>query len=177
MAYLTLLELKSRSAFEPEEWDTFFASRDAKLGEAPGTLLTFTDWSKGVQSTIDDALRRRYAVPFAIIAPSTTPDPARVPETVKEWAIALFDEKMFRARRYPGADAPVDSDLVAEAQRARDAMKAAADADAAPHPELPLLADKPKTSGIAKGGPEVESFNTIQGWFDAQAAARDGGGW
>jgi hypothetical protein len=172
MAYLTLLELKSRSAFEPEEWDAFFASRDSKLGQALGTLLVFVQWGEEVQAEIDDNLRRRYAVPFATTPPSLTPDVTKVPHTVKRWGVALFDEKLFEARRYPGADAPVDSDLAAKAQRARDAMRDAADPDNPPNPELPLLADKPDTSGVVKGGPFVVSYLTAFDALDAVAAAR-----
>lgn len=161
MAYLTLAELKSRSAFEPKEWDAFLASRDAQLGEAVGTLRTFIDWGLEIDSEIDDALRRRYIVPFVL-----------PPQTVKKWAAKLWDERLYEARRYPGSDAPVDSDLAAAAGRARQAMTDAANPDNPPAPELPLRADLPGSSGVTKGGPFIITFQSGFDVFDELARRR-----
>ncbi len=174
--YVSPTDLRSRSTFSPEEWLAFFAERDEQLGEAPGTLRTFHVWESEIAAEIDDALRRRYAVPFAVVPPATEADPARVPQTVKRWAVTLFDERLLIARRYPGTDAPVDTDLMQRAQRSRDSMRDAADPDNAPLPELPLRSDLPSSSGVTKGGPYRRSFATYDGYFDAVALDRDARG-
>lgn len=175
--YLTLLEWKRRSSFLPSVIDEHLARIDAELGEAPGTNARFEAWEGDTAEEEDNALRRRYAVPFAVIPPATTPDVAKVPLTIKTWSTALLDERLLSARRDAGITDPQDSDIVARAQRARDAMTNAADPERPAHPELPLRSDLQSSSGVSKGGPVVESFNTVHGWFDAQAATRDAGGW
>lgn len=170
MAYLTIDEYKERSTFDPAEIDEFFAR--------PGRSNTFARWEKTLRSRrLDDKLRARYAVPFGIIAPSTEPDPTLVPEACKDWLTAYLDDRLLRARRYPGDEQPTDDDLAGDAAEATREIEAAADNDRPAHAELPLRADTPSASGVTKSGPMVESFNTIHGWFDVQAAARDAGGW
>lgn len=174
--YQTLIEWKTDSSFDPDVIEEHLTRVDAKLTLTAGTYARFTVWERKVAEEIDNALRRRYNVPFAIIPPSTTPNLAKVPFTIKSWSTALLDELLLSARRDAGGADPNDGDITARAQRARDAMTKAADANEAPHPELPLRSDLPGSSGVEKGS-LVESFNTIHGWFDQQAAVRDSGGW
>jgi hypothetical protein len=175
--YLSLLEWKRRSSFSPDVIEEHLARIDTELGEAVGTYARFEGWEGDTAEDVDNTLRRRYVVPLAVIPPATAPDITKVPRAVKGWMARLLDEALLDAQRDAGEADPDDGPIRAKAQRARDAMVAAADADQAPHPELPLRSDLPSTSGVAKGGPIVESFNTVQGWFDAQADARDQGGW
>lgn len=175
--YLSLLEWKRRSSFSPDVIEEHLVRIDTELGEAAGAYARFEGWEGDIAEDIDNALRRRYLVPLAVVSPATTPDITKVPRAVKGWIVALLDERLLDARRDAGEADPDDGPIRARAERARDTMAKVADADQAPHPELPLRSDLASTSGVAKGGPLVESFNTIQGWFDAQAAGRDQGGW
>ncbi len=165
--YITFAELKEGSAFDPAQWDELNTRR-------PNTVAA---WLSMTQADIDDPLRLRYEVPFATTPPSTTPDPTIAPKILKQWQIALLDARFLLARREPGLSLAEDNDITAAAQRARDAIAAAADQDKAAHHELPLRSDAPSGSGVVKGGPMVEVFNTPYGFFDAQAALRDAGGW
>lgn len=174
--YQTLTEWKTDSSFDPDVIEEHLARVDTKLSLASGTYARFTAWERKVYEEINNALRRRYNVPLAVIPPATTPDLAKVPFTIKGWSTALLDELLLGARRDAGDADPTDGDITARAARAREAMKAAANPDSEPHPELPLRSDLPGSSGVEKGI-LVESFNTIHGYFDAQAALRDSGGW
>jgi hypothetical protein len=87
-----------------------------------------------------------------------------------------MDARFQRARREPGAPAGEDGDLSAEETRVLAAIAAAADQDRAAHSELPLRSDT-RASGVSKGGPMMLGSNTLHGFFDAQAARRDAGGW
>jgi hypothetical protein len=150
MAYLSFAELKTRSSFLATEWDTFVLETDAQLGVAPGTQAKITAWGEDIDSTIDDALRRRYAVPFDA-------DGKLPPRAVKKWAAALYDEMLELHRRIPGSTEAQDAGVFAKAERARAEMRRAAE-DVPAHPELPLAADKPETSGVVKGGPFLVEF-------------------
>ena len=77
--YLSLLEWKRRSSFLPTVIDEHLVRIDSELGEAPGTFARFEAWEGDTAAETDDALRRRYQVPFAVFPPSTTPDIAKVP--------------------------------------------------------------------------------------------------
>lgn len=164
--YVTFAELKEGSEFDPAEWDELNARRSA----------TVTAWLGLTQALIDDPLRLRYAVPFATTPPSLTPDPTLAPKTVKAWQIVLMDAKFLRHRRTPGAESAEDSDISAEAKAVLESIAAAADQDRPAHPELPLRSDT-SSSGVSKGGPMMVSYNTMHGFFDAQAARRYSGGW
>lgn len=166
MSYVTFAELKEGSEFDPAEWDDLNTRRPA----------TVARWLRQTQALIDDPLRLRYAVPFGCTPPSLTPAPAFVPETAKDWQIALMDGKFLRSRRTPGAEEAADADVSAEEKAVRDAIAAAADQDRPAHHELPLRSDA-TTSGVSKGGPMMLSYNTPYGFFDAQARWRDSGGW
>lgn len=174
--YQTLIEWKTDSSFDPDVIEEHLARIDTKLGLASGTYARFTAWERKVYEEINNALRRRYSVPFAVIPPATAPDITKVPFTVKSWSTALLDELLLSARRDAGDADPADGDITARAERSREAMTNAADPERPAHPELPLRSDLPSSSGVEKGIC-VDSFNTIHGWFDAQAAARDAGGW
>ena len=174
--YLTLAEWRRRSSFGPTVVLEHLTRADSELGEAAGTYARFEAWEGDIAEEIDNALRRRYNVPLAVIPPATEPDITKVPRVVKAWCRFLLDEELLAARRDSGITDPNDSDIVARAERARSAMTNAADPERPAHPELPLRSDLPSSSGVAKGI-LVESFNTIHGFFDAQAGLRDSGGW
>ncbi len=164
--YITFAELKEASAYDPSQWDDLDARR-------PSTIAR---WLKSTQAAIDDPLRLRYAVPFATTPPSLVPDPAKAPETVKDWQITLMDERFLEARREPGAEQDEDGGLKGRAKRVLDTIAATADQDRAAHPELPLRSDT-RASGVSKGGPLMIGAVTYHGFFDAQAARRDAEGW
>ena len=154
MPYLTLAEFKTRQAFEPSEVDEFLAR--------PGRANWFVECEQEASAEIDDALRRRYAVPFGVVPPATEPDPTLVPRSIKAWMRALMTEMFEECRRIPGQEvAAGTSDITARATRAREAMARAADTNDKPHPELPLAADKPSTSGVSLGGPFVHEDLTV----------------
>jgi hypothetical protein len=161
MPYLSLAEQKNRSSYSATEWEAFVSETDAQLGEALGTAAKFNAWLEDAESEIDDTLRRRYAVPFV--------DP--VPRAVKRWAAQLIDEQFVLYRRLPGSTEAQDDGVLGRAARARTEMQNAANPDVPAHPELPLAADKPESSGVVKGGPHVVSFLTGFDYFDSVAKA------
>jgi hypothetical protein len=144
MSYLTLAEWKDRTNYEPSEIDEFLAR--------PGRANAFTGWLEESESEIDDTLRRRYAVPFA--------EP--VPRAVKKWCRYLLDEQFELSRRIPGSTEAQDAGVYAQATRARTEMQRAADANLPAHPELPLRADLPSSSGVTLGGTFVHEDATTQ---------------
>jgi hypothetical protein len=154
MPYLTLAEWKERTNFEPSEIDEFLSR--------PGRANAFTAWLEEAESTIDDTLRRRYAVPFA----------SPVPRAVKKWCRFLLDEQFELARRLPGSTEAQDAGVYAQAERARQEMQSAANANEPAHPELPLAANKPSSSGVALGGPVVVSYQMPGNYYDYQARNR-----
>lgn len=169
MAYLTFEEYQERTIYEQSEIDEFYSR--------PGRVNTFARWEKTLRSRkIDDKLRRRYAVPFGIVSPSAEPDPALVPEAAKDWLTAYLDARFLRARRYPGGEEEAgDNDNTLEAQEATREIENAANQDVPAHPELPLLATAPESSGVVKGGPfVVEHLSPWDAW-DAIAARRPRG--
>jgi len=161
MPYMTLDALKTRSSFDPADWNEFFAR--------PGRSGTFAAWEHAIRSRdIDDKLRARYATPF---------DEGSVPETILDWMTVLFDDRLLRARRYPGTESPDDTDVSGEAKRVRLEIADAADRDKTAHHELPLKASDPTASGVSRGGPIAIGYNSVYGWNDAKAQQRDEGGW
>lgn len=162
MPYLTLPELKIRSSYSAAEWAAFVLETDAQLGVAPGTAAKFAAWLDDAESEIDDTLRKRYAVPFV--------EP--VPRAVKKWATHLLDEEFELYRRVPGSTEAQDEGLLGRAARTRTEMQNAANNDNPAHPELPLAADKPETSGVVKGGPHVVEYTTGFDYFDRLAQRR-----
>jgi len=159
MPYLTPADYIERSAFEASDINEFF-TRPTRVG-------TFAKWEKALRSRkIDDKLRRRYAVPFGIVAPAVEPDPALVPDACKDWLTAYLDQKLTRARRNPGAEVEAgDADTTSEAKEATQEIENAANTNEPPHGELPLRADKPETSGVALGGPFVHEDASAAGAF------------
>lgn len=144
MPYLSLAEWKDRTNYEPSEIDEFLAR--------PGRTNAFAVWLEEAESAIDDTLRRRYAVPFA--------EP--VPRAVKKWCRYLLDEQFELSRRIPGSTEAQDAGVYAQAARARDEIKSAADANLPAHPELPLRANLQSSSGVALGGPFVHEDANVQ---------------
>lgn len=175
--YLTLAEWRLRSAFGPDTVLEHLARIDASMGLPVGTYARFEQWEGDAAEDVDNALRRRYVVPFACPPNSTTPDITRVPRVVKKWVWQLLDHKLLLAQREAGAALPDDSSIAAFEEKTLAEMAKAADADGSPHPELPLRSDLPNTSGVAVGGPLVAANNTIYGFFDDQQASRNAGGW
>lgn len=167
MPYLDFADYQSRSSFEASETSEFYAR--------PGRVGTFAKWERSLRSRkIDDKLRRRYAVPFGVTPPATEPDPALVPDTVKDWLTAYLDARLMRARRDPGSEADAgDSDNTLEATEATQEIENAANPNEPAHPELPLLATKPSQSGVTKGGPFVAAYATVYDYQDAIADNRD----
>ena len=166
MAYLTFEDYQSRSQYEPSETTEFFAR--------PGRVGTFAKWEKSLRSRkINDKLRRRYAVEFGVVSPATEPDPTLVPDTVKDWLTAYLDARLMRARRDPGAEVDAgDADTTLEAREATAEIENAANANEPAHPELPLRADLPSSSGVALGGPVVIDYLTPSGYWDAVVGRR-----
>lgn len=154
MPYLTLAEFKTRQAFELSEVNEF-------LGR-PGRANWFVECEQEASAEIDDALRRRYAVPFGVVPPATEPDPTLVPRSIKAWLRAILTEMFEECRRIPGQEvAAGTSDITARAARAREAMARAADANLPAHPELPIASNKSATSGVSLGGPFLHEDATV----------------
>ena len=155
MPYLSFVEYKERSIFEASEIDEFFMR--------PNRVNTYSRWEKGIRGRkIDDKLRRRYATPFGIVPPATEPDPALVPDAVKEWLTVYLDARLMRARRDPGSEAEAgDTDNTLEATEATAEIDRAANANEPAHGELPLRADTPSTSGVTLGGPFLHEDATV----------------
>jgi hypothetical protein len=170
--YQTLTEWKTDSSYDPDVIEEHLARVDTKLSLPSGTKARFTAWERKVYEEINNALRRRYVVPMAVIPPATTPDVTKVPFTVKAWSTALLDELLLGARRDAGDADPADGDITARAQRARETMTNAADPEKPAHPELPLRSDLPSSSGVAKGGPFVIEYLTGHDLYDALSARR-----
>lgn len=165
--YLPLAEYKDRSVYDPAEITEYFGR--------PGLSNRYSAWEKTLRARkIDDKLRRRYAVPFGVVTPSAEPDPALVPEAVKDWLTAYLDARFQRARREPGSEIEAgDTDNTLEATEATREIENAANPEAPAHPELPLRADKPDGSGVVKGGPLLKSYPTIYEFYDDQQRERD----
>jgi hypothetical protein len=165
MLYLSFADYKERSSYEASEIDTFYSGTRAN---------TYAKWERGIRGRkIDDKLRRRYAVPFGAVPSTAEPDPALVPEAVKEWMVAYLDARLMRARRDPGSEAEAgDSDNTLEAQEATAEIERAANANEDPHGELPLRATDPGTSGVVNGGPIVVSYQMPWNYQDRLARER-----
>lgn len=154
-SYLTFAEYKARSRLR------------ASIIDAAGSAKVEA-WLSERSSKIRARLVKRYAVDFA--------DPGPVADVILGWLGALVDRDV---QEYVGGppEGREDEWIVKRADQAEAELKEAADSETGLF-ELPIRNTDPLGScGINKGGPVVESYNTIQGWFDAQASARDGGGW
>ena len=171
--YLSLLEWKRRSSFSPDVIEEHLARIDTELGEAVGTYARFEGWEGDLAEEVDNTLRRRYVVPLAVLSAGAAPDITKVPRAVKGWMARLLDEALLDARRDAGEVDPDDGPIRAKAQRARDAMGAAADPDNAAHPELPLRSDLPSSSGVELGGPFVVEYNSAFDVWDALVVRRN----
>lgn len=165
-AYDTVAGFRTGGTMPPADVDLL----EAKY---PGTLLGFIVEES---AWLDDALRRRYWVPFGVPAGGGAPDLALVPVTVRKWVRQLVTPRAYLLR---GVNSTGEdwSAIVAQADRARSDVRDAADPEKGPLPELPLRADMLSVSGVALGGPMVVTYTTIHGWVDALAAARDENGW
>lgn len=170
--YLTLDEWRLRSGFGPEAVLEHLAKVDARMGLPPGTFARFTEWEGDAAEDVDNALRRRYVVPFACPANSVIPDITKVPRVIKKWVWQLLDCKLLDARRGSGAISPDDSRVAGFEDKTNAEMGKAADANIAAHPELPLRSDLPSSSGVALGGPIVIEYLTPALLWDALAARR-----
>ena len=157
MAYLTYFELKSGSTgVKPIEWDQLMAEIDVQLEVAEGTNARFPVWLDEVESEINDTLRKRYAIPFA----------SPPPNAVKAWCRALLVEKYAIERVIPGSTETQDAGVYGQAKLARDAMQRAANANEPAHPELPLRADLPSSSGVTLGGTFVHEDTSAHAAYE-----------
>lgn len=168
--YLTMLEWRTGSAFGPVVTLEHIARVDNDLGLPVGTWARFELWEKQAAGDVDDALRRRYAVPFATT--NNIIDITKVPDKVKKWVGMLLDVRLLDARREAGTTGPDDSNISKLKEEAFAEMAKAADANESPHPELPLRSDLPSTSGVTLGGPVVVSFQMPWNYYDALARQR-----
>jgi hypothetical protein len=170
--YLTFAEWRTRSSFGPAIVLEHIARVDTELGATAGTYARFEAWEGDAAEDVDNALRRRYAVPFAIVSPTVTPDITKVPRVIKKWVWMLLDAKLLDARREAGATSPDDSRIAAFEGKTNAEMAKAADANESAHPELPLRSDLPGSSGVSKGGPTVIEYLTPHDVFDVLGARR-----
>lgn len=156
-SYLALATYKQRTTL-----DTSLVT----LCENKGKDVTW--WLEAASAEINMRLVKRYAVDFS--------SPGPVPDAIIKWLIRLVNVDVMECT---GAipEGRVDSwadearkQVYAECEKAADAENGMF--------ELPLKnTDALGSSAVNKGGPLCESFNTIHGWFDAQAGNRDSGGW
>lgn len=154
-SYLTFAEYSARSRIR--------ASLITQAGSAKVEA-----WLAEHSATIRDRLVKRYAVDFT--------DPGPVPDTICKWLTAFVDHDV---QEYIGGNPEGREDewISKRVEKAEAQLMEAADSEKGLI-ELPFRNTNPLgDSAINKGGPHVESFTTIYGWFDAQAAMRDGGGW
>lgn len=170
-----MLEWRIGSAFGAAVPLEHVARIDSELSLPIGTWARFELWEKQAAGDVDDALRRRYVVPFA--ATNGSIDITKVPDKVKKWVGMLLDTRLLDARREAGVTSPDDSNISKLKDEANAEMAKAADQNEAVLPELPLRSDLPSSSGVSKAGPMVFASNTIQGFFDEQQRIRDEEGW
>ena len=168
--YLTLSEWRIASSFGPSVVLEHVQRIDTEMGFSAGTYARFEQWENEAADDVDNALRRRYSVPFAIINGAV--DITKVPRTVKKWVRLLLDVKLLDARREAGVSGPDDSSIAGYKDTVDAEMAKAADANESPHPELPLRSDLPSSSGIEKGGPLVVEYLQGSDVWDALAARR-----
>ncbi len=173
--YLTLSEWRIASSFGPSVVLEHVQRIDTEMGLATGTYARFEQWENEAADDVDNALRRRYSVPFATT--NGTTDITKVPRTVKKWVRLLCDVKLLDARRAAGVEGPDDSSIAGYKVEVNAEMAKAANANEDALPELPLRSDLPSASGVTIGGPMVAANNTIYGFFDDQQRQRDEGGW
>jgi len=143
---------------------------DSDLELPAGTWARFELWEKQAAGDVDDALRRRYVVPFA--ATNGTIDITKVPDKVKKWVGMLLDTRLLDARREAGVTSADDSNISKLKDEANAEMAKAADANEAALPELPLRSDLPSSSGVSLGGPIVRSYLTPHKVYDYYAGKR-----
>jgi hypothetical protein len=99
---------------------------DSELDLLAGTWARFELWEKQAAGDVDDALRRRYAVPFA--ATNGAIDITKVPDKVKKWVGMLLDTRLLDARREAGVVSADDSNISKLKDEANAEMAKAADA-------------------------------------------------
>lgn len=107
-------------------------------------------------SRINARLTKRYAVPFA----------APYEEIVLGWLTSMTTVDLYEKRGWDPSDAQAQRLIDAVAQ-AEAEMKEAADAEEGLY-ELPLRADLPTETGVAKGGPLGYSEASPYTWLDLQ---------
>lgn len=125
-------------------------------------------WLELGSADIRARLVKRYAVDFS--------DPGPVPDKIIKWLVLLVDIDVWKC--VGGApegreDAWADKDR----DRVEAELKEAADAETGLFELPPRNTDPLGASAVNKGGPVVQSFNTIYGFFDAESCERDQGGW
>lgn len=126
------------------------------------------EWLDRASSKIRNRLAKRYAVDFT--------DPGPVPGVIKDWLTLLVD---IRVWKFVGGlpEGREDGWAEKDAEKVEAELKEAADSEEGLI-ELPLRnTDALGNSAINKGGPMAVAYNTIHGYFDAQASARDLDGW
>jgi len=143
---------------------------DTEMGFAPGTYARFEQWENEAADDVDNALRRRYSVPFATTNGFT--DITKIPRTCKKWVRLLLDVKLLDARRAAGVIGPDDSAIAGYKVEVMAEMEKAANANEDALPELPLRSDLPSSSGVTLGGPVVIDYLTPAAYWDANAARR-----
>lgn len=168
--YLTLAEWRLRSGFGPIVVLEHVTRIDSDMGLTAGTFARFEAWEGDAAEDVDNALRRRYAVPFAMTNGAV--DITKVPRVIKKWVWQLLDCKLLDARREAGVTSPDDSRIAAFEDKTNAEMAKAADANESPHPELPLQSDLPSSSAVALGGPIVRSYLTPHKVYDYYAGKR-----
>ena len=156
-SYLTLAQYRSITTLDGSVVDLCTAKgKDAQR------------WLDMASAHIRSRLVKRYAVDF--VTPGPTPD------KIIEWLVLLVDIPVCKCAGVT-PEGRVDDWTREDEKRVNDELKEAADAENGMF-ELPLRNTDPTgNSAINKGGPLVASNNTIYGYFDDQASARDEGGW
>lgn len=170
--YLTLNEWREASSFGPTVVLEHVTRIDSEMGYAAGTYARFTKWELEAADDVDNALRRRYSVPFAVLSPGASPDITKVPNTIKKWVRLLLDVKLLDARRNAGVSGPDDSAIAGYKAEVNAEMAKAADANEAALPELPLRSDLPSSSGVDKGGPFIKTNLTPFNFWETTARRR-----
>jgi hypothetical protein len=114
-------------------------------------------------SEINSRLRKRYAVPFALPAP----------EVICGWLTAIVTPDLYFRRGWDPASEQGLA-ILAEAARAREEMKEAADSNEGLF-DLPTREDL-TASAITQGTPMVYSEASPYSWTDVQSETLRGGG-
>jgi len=154
MGYLTTAAFRDETTMPPGDVDGIEAL-------AAGWVQRRLDrWS----SFMDDRLRKRYAVPFDSDSP---------PATVVRWLTDLVTFDCYRRRGFNPTSEQDRAAILDPMTTALEQIKEAADSETGLF-DLPLRADKPETSGIARGGPLSYAEASPYTWMDVQREAVDG---